>query len=147
MKKTFLRMAAMAAAALTLTFCVSTPGNHPAYLHALQSLRSARWMIEHRPGDFVRSVYEVDAVHQIDWAIFEIQKAAVGDDRNVDWHPAVNIRPDAAEGRLAQALRYLDQAHADVSQAEDNALTTGSRDRAIVGIEAAIKSTQGALND
>ena len=72
-------------------------------------------------------MYEVDAVHQIDWAIFEIQKAAVGDGRNVDWHPAVNIHPDAAQDRLTQALRYLGQAHADLSQAEDNAFTAGSR--------------------
>ena len=27
------------------------PGKHPAYLHALTDLRTARWMLEHRPGD------------------------------------------------------------------------------------------------
>ena len=27
------------------------PGKHPFYLHALSDLRSARWLIEHRPGD------------------------------------------------------------------------------------------------
>ena len=147
MKKTYFRTAAMVVAALTLTYCVSVPGNHPAYLHALENLRSARWMIEHRPGDLVRSVYEVDAVHEIDWAIFEIRKAAVNDGRNVDWHPAVDARPDSTKGNLHQALQYLGQAHSDVAQAEDNIFATGLRDRAIGGKEAAIKSTQGALND
>ena len=27
------------------------PGKHPYYLHALSDLRTARWMLEHRPGD------------------------------------------------------------------------------------------------
>ncbi|MEH2129414.1 MAG: hypothetical protein V7K86_01855, partial [Nostoc sp.] len=27
------------------------PGKHPYYLHALTDLRTARWLLEHRPGD------------------------------------------------------------------------------------------------
>ena len=103
-------------------------------------------MIEHRPGDWVRSVYEVDAVRQIDWAIYEINKAAVNDGRDLGWHPVVDVEPDHA-GRLHQALEYLNKAHSDVAQEEDNFFAAGLRNRAIGGINAAIHSTQGALND
>ena len=37
----------------SISFCASAdmPGKHPFYLHALSDLRTARWMLEHRPGD------------------------------------------------------------------------------------------------
>src|SRR5260370_4858515 len=33
-------------------------GDHPYYLHALSDLRAARWMIEHRPGNWAQTVDE-----------------------------------------------------------------------------------------
>lgn len=146
MSKLFFRMAVLAFAALALTFCVSVQSSHPAYLHALEDLRAARWMIEHRPGDWVRSAYEVDAVHQIDWAIYEIKKAAINDGKSLDWHPVVDEQPDHT-GRLHEALQFLNKAHSDVAQEEDNFFDTGLRNRAIGGIDAAMHATQGALND
>ena len=50
----------------------SSTWDHPYYLHALSDLRAARWMIEHRPGDWQRTVDEMDAVKRIDEAIGEI---------------------------------------------------------------------------
>lgn len=144
--KRYGRFLVLAAAVATLTFCASAPKSHPAYLSALENLRAARWMIEHRPGDWVRTAYEVDAVQQINWAIFEIRRSAVSDGRNVDWHPAIDEQTDDA-GRLHAALQYLDKAQSDVSQEESNIFAAGARDRAIGGIEAAILATNRALID
>ena len=47
---------------------------HPAYLHALSNLRAARWLIEHRPGNWQQTQDEVEAVRRIDAAIGEIKK-------------------------------------------------------------------------
>ena len=146
MKKSYFRVTMLVVAALTLTNCVSVPSKHPAYLHALEDLRAARWMIEHRPGDWVRSVHEVDAARQIDWAITEIKKAAIDDGRDIKWHPPVDELP-THPGRLQKALEYLNKAHSDVAQEEDNAFAKGLRNRAIGAIDAAIHDTQGALKD
>ena len=144
--KKYGRFLFLAVAITALTFCASSPQSHPAYLSALENLRAARWMIEHRPGDWVRTAYEVDAVQQINWAIFEIKKSAISDDMNIDWHPAVDEETDRA-GRLHSALQYLDKAQSDISQEEGNFFAAGSRDRAIGGIEAAILATNRALID
>jgi hypothetical protein len=109
-------------------------------------LRAARWMIEHHPGDWVRTVYEVDAVHQIDWAMYEVQKAAIDDGKNIDWHPPMDEQPQRT-GRLREALEYLQRAHANVVQEEDNFFAQGLRNRAIGGIDAAIMAVSRALID
>ena len=44
-------------------------GDHPYYLHALSDLRAARWMIEHRPGNWKQTMDEVEALKHIDQAI------------------------------------------------------------------------------
>jgi hypothetical protein len=102
-------------------------------------------MIEHRPGDWARMVDEVEAVRQIDSAINEIKQAAIDDGRNIEWHPPVDERPDHS-GRLHEALEFLNKAHADVAQEEDNLFAKGLRNRAIGHIDAAIQATRRALN-
>lgn len=52
------------------------PAHHPAYLHALADLRTARWLIDHRPGDWAQSADEGEAVRQIDAAIGDLKQAA-----------------------------------------------------------------------
>ena len=142
------RFILVAAAVTALTFCTSAPApaSHPSYLSALENLRAARWMIEHRPGGWVTTVYEVDAVNQIEWAMYEIKRSAADVGKNIDWHPAVDEQTDRA-GRLHAALHYLDRAHADISQAEDNVFAAGARDQAVSGIDAAITATNRALID
>lgn len=148
--KLYFRLALAALACLTLTFCASAPirhpAVHPAYLHALDDLRGARWMIEHRPGDWARTVDEVETVRQIDIAINDIKQAAIDDGRNIDSHPKVDERP-AHKERLREALAFLRKARADVAQEEDNADVRGLRNRSLAHIDAAIKSAQYALND
>jgi hypothetical protein len=146
MKKIFVRLALMVGVVMSLTFCVSVQGSHPAYLHALDDLRAARWMIEHRPADWARTVDDVEAVSHIDWAIFEIRLAAIDDGKSLDSHPAMDEQSDPT-GRLHQALDFLKKARADVAQEEDNSYAKGLRDRTIKQIDAAIQATHRALND
>jgi hypothetical protein len=144
--KRYVRFVVLVIGILTLACCVSAPHSHPAYLHALSDLRAARWMIEHRPGDWARTVDEVEAVHQIDGAINDIKKAAIDDNKDIGWHPAVDERPEHM-GRLHEAIDFLKKAHADVDQEEDNEFAGGLRNRAIHHIDAAILATRSALNE
>src|SRR3984893_2596886 len=104
-------------------------GEHPYYLHALSDLRAARWMIEHRPGNWQQTVDEVEAVHRIDAAIGEIKKAAIEDGKNLEDHPPVDERNDH-DGRLHVALDFLRKARQDISHDEDNRFAQGLQGRA-----------------
>jgi len=138
----------------TLSGCVTAPppppprpvAAHPAYLHALSDLRSARWLIDHRPGDWQQSADEVEAVHRIDAAINEIKQAAIDDGKNLGYHPAVDERPDH-RGRIHEAVEYLRKARADISSGESNAYANGLRDRAIGHVDGAIKAARRVFQD
>ncbi|HTC44852.1 MAG TPA: hypothetical protein VK696_07380 [Steroidobacteraceae bacterium] len=134
--------------ALTLPFAANAdlPGKHPAYLHALTDLRTARWMLEHRPGGAGVSSHEDVAVAEIDAAIGEIKKAAIDDGKNLQDHPSVDM-PNNRPGRLHKALELLHKVHSDVAREEDDPMTRGLRDRAVGHIDAAIHATDGALKD
>lgn len=119
---------------------------HPAYLHALSDLRAARWLIDHRPGDWQQSTDEVEAVRRIDAAINEIKRAAIDDGRSLAYHPAVDERPDH-RGRIHEAIDYLRRARTDVSSAESNAFANGLRDRAIAHIDGAINAARHVFQD
>jgi len=122
------------------------PAHHPAYLHSLSDLRAARWLIEHRPGDYAQSSDEVEVVRQIDAAINEIKKAAIDDGRNLADHPPVDEHPDH-RGRIHEALGYLRKARADIAKEEDNAYANGLRDHAIGHIDAAIGAARRVFNE
>src|ERR1700728_2901145 len=115
------------------------PGKHPAYLHALTDLRTARWMLEHRPGDAAVSGNE-------DAAIREIKHAAIDDGKNVNDHPNVDVAADRP-GRLHKALELLRKVHSDVAREEDDPATRGFRDRAVGHIDGAIHATEHAIGD
>src|SRR5271154_1841849 len=92
----------------------SVAGGHPYYLHALSDLRAARWMIEHRPGNWMQTQDEIEAVHRIDAAIGEIKKASIEDGKNIEDHPPVD--EDATHfGRLHKAVEFLRKARQDIS--------------------------------
>jgi hypothetical protein len=133
---------------LTLPFAAHAdmPGKHPAYLHALSDLRSARWMLQHRPGDAAVSAHEDAAIMEIDKAIGEIKHAAIDDGKNIEEHPQVDL-PNNRPGRLHKALELLHKVHSDVAREEDDPMTRGLRDRAAGHIDAAIHATDGALKD
>ena len=122
-----------------------TFGDHPYYLHALSDLRAARWMIEHRPGNWQQTVDEVEAVHRIDAAIGEIKKAAIEDGKNLEDHPPVDERNDH-DGRLHVALDFLRKARQDISHDEDNRFAQGLQARAYGHIDGAINAVKKAIH-
>jgi hypothetical protein len=139
-----------------LTFCffgavkanaagVNAFGGHPYYLHALSDLRAARWMIEHRPGNWNQTVDEIEAVHRIDAAIGEIKKASIEDGKNIQDHPPISEVPDHA-GRLHKALDFLRQARSDISHDEDNMFAQGLQARAYGHIDGAIGAVKRAIH-
>ncbi len=120
-------------------------GDHPYYLHALSDLRAARWMIEHRPGDWQRTVDEVEAVKHIDAAIAEIKKAAIEDGKDINDHPKVDEKNDH-DGRLHEAVDFLRKARQDISHDEDNKFAQGLQARAYMYIDKAIDATKRAIH-
>jgi hypothetical protein len=122
------------------------PGRHPAYLHALSDLRTARWMLEHRPGSAAVSGNEDLAIGEIDAAIHEIKHAAIDDGKNLNDHPNVDV-PGDHPGHLHKALELLRKVHSDVAREEDDPATRGLRDRAVGHIDGAIHATERALGD
>ena len=122
------------------------PPHHPAYLHALSDLRAARWLIEHRPGDWVQTADEQEAVRQIDAGIGDIKQAAFNDGKNLADHPPVDERPDH-RGRIHEAVDYLKKARADVAGEEDNGFANGLRGRAMGHIDAAIQAARRVYVD
>jgi hypothetical protein len=131
-----------------LAGCVAAPPphHHPAYLHSLSDLRAARWLIEHRPGDWAQTADEVEAIRQIDAAINDIKKAAIDDGKNLSDHPPVDTHPDN-RGRIHESLRYLNKARADISSDEDNGYAGGLRNRALGHIDAAIQAARRVFHE
>jgi hypothetical protein len=132
--------------ALPLAANADLPGKHPYYLHALSDLRSARWMLEHRPGDPAVSANEDVSVAEIDKAIGEIKRAAIDDGKNIQDHPAVDL-PNDRPGRLHRALDLLRKVHADLNREEDDPMTRGLKDRALHHVDEAIHATERAIGD
>ena len=122
------------------------PGMHPFYLHALTDLRSARWLIEHRPGDAAVSGDEDVAITRIDEAINEIKKAAIDDGKDIKDHPPVDATLDH-KGRLHRAEELLKKVHSDIAREEDDPLTKGLRDRAVHHVDEALHATNKAIHD
>jgi hypothetical protein len=132
----------------TFSLCANAdlPGKHPFYLHALSDLRTARWMLEHRPGDAAVSGQEDVAISEIDAAIGEIKRAAIDDGKDIHDHPRVDA-PNDRPGRLHKALELLRKTHSDVAREEDDPMTRGLRNRAVGHIDGAIHATEIAIRD
>lgn len=127
--------------------CVAQPTHrHPAYLHALTDLRSARWMLEHRPGDAAVNAHESEAIREIDGAIEELRRAAIDDGRNIHDHPPADAPPDY-RGRLHKAAELLRKVRNDTYREEDNSSARGLRDRALGHVDAALHATEAAIHD
>jgi len=145
MNRKFLSVLSCLAVVVPLVACAELPGKHPYYLHALSDLRTARWMLEHRPGDAAVSGQEDVAITEIDAAINEIKHASIDDGKNIHDHPAADVadRP----GRLHKALELLRKTKDDVAREEDDPAVRGLRNRAVGHIEGAIHATEHAISD
>ena len=122
--------------ALPLAANADLPGKHPYYLHALSDLRTARWMLEHRPGDPAVSAQEDVAITEIDKAIGEIKKASIDDGKGLN-DPFTIDTHLSPHDRFRKANELLWAAHNDLSKAEDVPESRGLRDRAIGHVDKA----------
>ena len=146
MKRAVLSFALSAAAFVPFAAHADLPGKHPAYLHALTDLRTARWLIEHRPGDARVSGDEDVAIGRIDATIGDIKRAAIDDGKDLRDHPAVDANLDR-RGRLHRAEELLRKVHNDIAREEDDPITRGLRDRAVHHVDEAIAATHRTIAD
>ncbi len=122
------------------------PGKHPYYLHALTDLRTARWLLEHRPGNAAVTREEKIAIQQVDATINDIKKAAIDDGKNLNDHPAVDV-PNDHPGRLHKAEELLKKVRSDVGREEDDSKVRGLKKAALKHLADAIKATNRAIYD
>ena len=125
------------------------PGKHPAYLHALTDLRTARWLLEHQPGDAKVYGDEDVAITQIDATIHDIKQASIDDNKDLKDHPAIDVTEHGS--RLLRALELLKKVHTDISKEEDNPEARNLRRHALdhlnLAIHAADKAHDAWLKD
>jgi hypothetical protein len=118
------------------------PGKHPGYMHALSDLRAARWLLYHQPGDPKVYAGEDVAISEVDAAIAEIKKASIDDGKNLNDHPALDVKEHGS--RLLRATETLHRAKDDVDSEEDNPEARGLRHRAEEHIQRAIDAANQA---
>jgi hypothetical protein len=140
--RSFLAVALLAAAPLVAH--ADMPGKHPAFMHALTDLRTARGHLAARKGNPEMKWDEHTAIREIDAAINEIKQAALDDGKPIEDHPPVDAKKDWP-GLMHRALELLEQARHDVDGEEDNAFARGLKHRAQEHIDAAINFTKQGL--
>ncbi len=118
------------------------PGKHPAYLHALKDLRTARWLLEHQAGDTKVYSDEDVAITEADATINEIKHAAIDDGKDIHDHENVDVHEHGS--RLLRAIETLKKARADIDGEEDNPETHELRRHAHEHLDRAIQAAERA---
>jgi hypothetical protein len=118
---------------------------HPAYLHALTDLRTARGYLE-RPASTKVKWDEKRAIREIDAAIGEIKKASVDDGKDIADHPPVDAGM-VYGNRLQKAIEMIEKARGDVNEEEDNTWAKGLRNRSISHIDNAVRFINEGIAD
>ena len=140
--KCLIPLALVAGLSPLATLAQALPGKHPAYLHALTDLRTARWFLYHQAGDAKVYAGEDKGINEIDAAINEIKRASIDDGKNLNDHPNVDVKEHGS--RLLKAIETLKKAHTDISKEEDNPDARELRHRALEHIDRAIKAAESA---
>ncbi len=135
-----LLLATPLAAAPLASVRADTPGRHPFYIHALTDLRTARWLLLHRPDN----PHAQEAIHHIEAAIGDIKAAAYEDGKNLDDHPPIDVPPDW-HGTLHRSLELLRGVRRDVAQPEDDHMARGLQRRSLGNVDEAIRHVEYAL--
>jgi hypothetical protein len=146
--KSIAQVVVLSAMVLALVLMISSgnaaaQGKHPAYLHALTDLRTARAHLEVHDGGELRHE-EKEAIHEIDEAINDIKKASIDDGKDLNDHPPVDAGLDHT-GRLHRAKQLLEKAHQDIAHEEDNSFAQGLQQRSFDHIDKAIHKVDDAI--
>ncbi len=112
------------------------PGPHPAYLHALTDLRTARHYLNDGWAWAPVKHEDDQAIREIDAAINEIKKAAIDDGKGLN-DPFPIDTSLSPHDRFRKANELLYTAHNDLSRAEDVPESRGLRDRALMHVDRA----------
>jgi hypothetical protein len=144
-KKMLLLGAALSAAVLSAH--ADEPGRHPYYVHALNDLATAKFLVEHRrPEDGAIGNHETVMTEEINAAFGEIRAAMKNDGKGMDPQMGHDQIADAS-GRIHQALDLLKKAHDDVAHEEDDPASKGLQVRALKHIDAAMWNAQQVIAD
>ena len=117
---------------------------HPAYLHALSDLRTARAFLQRPTGAPAIRWDENRAIGEVDAAINEIKRASIDDGKPLEDHPPIDTGM-VWGNRLQKAVELLETARRDVNQEEDNAFASGLKNRAIGHIDTAVRFTREGI--
>ena len=140
-----LSLVAMTAAIVPTTMNADTPGRHPAYLRARSDLRRAQMLLRVREEPNVtRRLIEAD--HEVEAAIGEVDRAAFLDRKDLDEHPRVDAFPERRD-RFRRIVELLRSARADLGREEDNGRARGWRDAAFRHIDEALEHMHRAAVD
>jgi len=126
---------------------VDAQNEHPYYLHALEDLRAARWLIHAVPGNNWKVNHEEEkTIKFIEDGIQEINLAAIRDNKDLDDHVGVDDNPNHM-GRLNAAMDFLRKAKKDVRRDEDNKFAENLQDKSLHHIRRAIKQLKRAIRN
>jgi hypothetical protein len=140
-----LSLIGLAAAIAPSAMNADTPGRHPAYLRARSNLRAAQFLLRVREEPNVTR-HLVEADHETEAAIGEIDRAAVLDRKDLDDHPRIDLRLERRE-RFRKIVDLLRTARADLGREEDNGRARGWRDAAYQHIDQALEHVHKASID
>jgi len=131
-------------AAGTQSTQAQVPGPHPAYLHAIQDLREARALLDHKFNAPVHIQAAAAALPEIDAAIRDLKSAAQVDDKSLGDMPRPDpILPDA--GRFHKVNELLNLARRDISQPESDPAALALQSRTQRHLDGAINDIRPAL--
>jgi len=140
-----MKLQILALSLVALAANAQMPGRHPAYLHARSDLRAAQFLLRVREEPNVTR-HLVEADHEAEAAIHEIDQAAVLDHKDLNDHPHVDMNFDRL-GRFRRTVELLREARADLGREEDNGRARGWRDAAYRHIDGALEHIHKAAVD
>jgi hypothetical protein len=121
------------------------PGPHPGYVHALNDLRYAHWLL-HFPAEWNVTAHERAATGYIDRAFGDIRQAGIDDGKDVAAQMPVDANLSHRD-RLVRALISLQSAHRDINGWESDPYARGPRAAADGDLDAAVAQVRAALRD
>jgi hypothetical protein len=143
-----MKLQTIALSLIGLTFALTSlqaQGRHPAYLRARTDMRRAQFLLRvQEEPNVTRRLIEAD--HEVEAAVREVDRAAVLDGKNLDDHPSVDLHLDR-RGRFHRIVELLRSARADLGREEDNGRAAGWRDGAYRHIDQALENVHRAAVD
>ena len=146
MRSPLLKLFALAGVALfaASSTWADTPGKHPAYLHAIQDLREARALLDHKFNAPAHIQAAAAALPEIDAAIRDLKNAARVDDKSLGDMPRPDPTfPDA--GRFHKVDELLHSARHDLDEPESDPAALALQSRTHHHLDGAINDIRPAL--